>query len=76
MFQRNLGISLSRDNEKREIAVGKACRSTGEESWKGCVRLGGVFRQGDLRRLGVGVSLMVCQQLTGVNAMNYYRYCF
>ena len=62
--------------ERQEIAAGKAHRSTGGKSRRDCVRLGGIFRQGDLKRLGVGISLMVCQQLTGVNAMNYYRYCF
>ncbi|KAL7275519.1 hypothetical protein RUND412_001544 [Rhizina undulata] len=31
-----------------------------------------LFGKGDLRRLGVGVSIFIAQQLTGVNAMNYY----
>lgn len=66
---------LQIENERKEIAAGKAQRRTGDKSWTKLIGLRGIFRPGDLRRLGVGVGLMVCQQLTGVNAMNYYRYC-
>ena len=69
-------IIIQTANERQEIAAGKIRSSTGEKNWKDYVGLGAIFRTGDLRRLGVGISLMICQQLTGVNAMNYYRYSF
>ncbi|KAF8428216.1 hypothetical protein EV426DRAFT_705122 [Tirmania nivea] len=54
-------IVIQADNERREIAAGKTRRSIGEKNWEDYVRLGGIFRQGDVRRLGIGVSLMACQ---------------
>lgn len=43
-----------------------------ESSTNGKGLLSRVFGPGDLKRLGIGVMLMGCQQATGVNAMNYY----
>jgi MFS family permease len=45
----------------------EALAKTGEKGW-----LNKIFGKGDLRRLGLGCALMAAQQLTGINAMNYY----
>ena len=39
-----------------EVATSTARRSAGEKNWKDDVRLGGIFRQGDLKRLSAGQS--------------------
>lgn len=57
---------------KDQAELEKAAGLQANASEKGLSR---IFGPGDLKRLGVGVLMMVAQQLTGINAMNYYSVC-
>ncbi|KAH0613685.1 uncharacterized protein H6S33_005571 [Morchella sextelata] len=54
---------------KNQAAMEKIEGTEANANGKGLSR---IFGPGDLKRLGVGILMMVAQQCTGVNAMNYY----